>query len=408
MSLLDSYYKTNYTYFMKKSIKTFLKHPLKDTLNRSANPPVIRASTILFDTMQELYQHEKKVKKHQKVSHYSYGRYGSSTTIELENILKELEQAFHVFLTGTGFGGVALAIMALCRPEDEILVSDNVYGPTKEISEKLLKEFKVKAIFYNPESFEDLKNKVTKKTKMILVENPGSNTFEFQDLSKIVKLAKKKKIYSFLDNTWGTPLYLKPLKLGFDMSFSSATKYFSGHSDAMGGSLAVNKKVFKKIMFFYKLSGYRMSADEAYLIIRGLRTLDTRLKQHYENTLEVIRFLKKQKKIKEILYPHNRSSKNYKLWKKYYSGATGLFSIVIKSRKKSSVIKFVNSLELFGIGYSWGGFESLAILQELRSKKKDEYIQGRQYYRFKDDEHIVRLHIGLEEPKDLISDLKSC
>ena len=408
MSLLDSYYKTNYTYFMKKSIKTFLKHPLKDTLNRSANPPVIRASTILFDTMQELYQHEKKVKKHQKVSHYSYGRYGSSTTIELENILKELEQAFHVFLTGTGFGGVALAIMALCRPEDEILVSDNVYGPTKEISEKLLKEFKVKAIFYNPESFEDLKNKVTKKTKMILVENPGSNTFEFQDLSKIVKLAKKKKIYSFLDNTWGTPLYLKPLKLGFDMSFSSATKYFSGHSDAMGGSLAVNKKVFKKIMFFYKLSGYRMSADEAYLIIRGLRTLDTRLKQHYENTLEVIRFLKKQKKIKEILYPHNPSSKNYKLWKKYYSGATGLFSIVIKSRKKSSVIKFVNSLELFGIGYSWGGFESLAILQELRSKKKDEYIQGRQYYRFKDDEHIVRLHIGLEEPKDLISDLKSC
>ncbi len=408
MSLLDSYYKTNYTYFMKKSIKTFLKHPLKDTVNRSANPPVIRASTILFDTMQELYQHEKKVKKHQKVSHYSYGRYGSSTTIELENILKELEQAFHVFLTGTGFGGVALAIMALCRPEDEILVSDNVYGPTKEISEKLLKEFKVKAIFYNPESFEDLKNKVSKKTKMILVENPGSNTFEFQDLSKIVKLAKKKKIYSFLDNTWGTPLYLKPLKLGFDMSFSSATKYFSGHSDAMGGSLAVNKKVFKKIMFFYKLSGYRMSADEAYLIIRGLRTLDTRLKQHYENTLEVIRFLKKQKKIKEILYPHNPSSKNYKLWKKYYSGATGLFSIVIKSKKKSSVIKFVNSLELFGIGYSWGGFESLAILQELRSKKKDEYIQGRQYYRFKDDEHIVRLHIGLEEPKDLISDLKSC
>ena len=151
------------------------------------------------------------------------------------------------------------------------------------------------------------------------------------------------------------------------MSFSSATKYFSGHSDAMGGSLAVNKKVFKKIMFFYKLSGYRMAADEAYLIIRGLRTLDTRLKQHYENTKIVINFLKKQKKIIEILYPYKPSSKNYKFWKKYYSGATGLFSIVIKSKNKSSVIKFVNSLELFGIGYSWGGFESLAILQELRA-----------------------------------------
>ena len=391
---------------MKKSISTFLKHPTKDSSNRSANPPVTRASTILFNTMQEMYKHELKIKKHKKVSHFTYGRYGSTTTIELENILKELEQAYHVFLTGTGFGGIALALMALCRPGDEILVSDNVYGPTKEISQELMKEFKVDAKFYNPVSLDDLKRKISHKTKMILVENPGSNTFEFQDLSKIVKVAKRKKIFTLLDNTWGTPLYLKPLKLGFDMSFCSATKYFSGHSDAMGGSLAVNQKVFKKIMFFYKLSGYRMSADEAYLIIRGLRTLDTRLKQHYENTKTIIKFLKKQKKIKEILYPHNPSSKNYKLWKKYYSGATGLLSIVIKSKKKSSVIAFVNSLELFGIGYSWGGFESLAILQEIKSSKKDEYLKGRQFYRFNKDEHIVRLHIGLEDPKDLINDLK--
>ena len=239
---------------------------------------------------------------------------------------------------------------------------------------------------------------------MILVENPGSNTFEFQDLSKIVKLAKSKNIITLLDNTWGTPLYLKPLKIGFDLSFSSATKYFSGHSDAMGGTLSVNKKVFKKVMFFYKLSGYRMSADEAYLIIRGLRTLDVRLKQHYDNTKKVINFLKTQKKIKEILYPYKKGSKNYKLWKKYYTGATGLLSVVIKSKNKSSVIKFVNSLELFGIGYSWGGFESLAILQDLR--KSTEYTKGRKYFRYNTNEHIVRLHIGLEDPKDLINDLK--
>jgi cystathionine beta-lyase len=390
---------------MKKSITTFLKHPTKDNTNRSANPPVIRASTILFNSMQEINLHEKKIKSQKKITHYTYGRYGSSTTIELENIIKELEQAYHVFLTGTGFGGISLALMSLCRPGDEILVSDNVYGPTREISEDLLKEFDIKAKFYNPEKFEDLKNKVSKKTKMIVVENPGSNTFEFQDLSKIVKLAKNKNILTLLDNTWGTPLYLKPLKIGFDISFSSATKYFSGHSDAMGGTLAVNKKVFKKIMFFYKLSGYRMSADEAYLIIRGLRTLDVRLKQHYENTKKVINFLKNKKEIKEILYPYKQSSRNYKLWKKYYSGATGLLSIVIKSKSKASVVKFVNSLELFGIGYSWGGFESLAILQELR--KKTEYTKGRQYYRFNKDEHIVRLHIGLEDPKDLIIDLKN-
>ena len=389
---------------MKKSISTFLKHPTKDNANRSANPPVTRASTILFNSMQELHQHEKNINANKKISYYSYGRYGSSTTIELENIIKELEQAHHVFLTGTGFGGVALALMSVCRPGDEILVSDNVYGPTKEISEDLLKEFNINAIFYDPENFKDLENKITKKTRIIVVENPGSITFEFQDLSKIVKLAKRKNILTFLDNTWGTPLYLKPLKLGFDMSFTSATKYFSGHSDAMGGSLDVNKKVFKKVMFFYKLSGYRMSADEAYLIIRGLRTLDVRLKQHYENTKEIINFLKKQKKIKEILYPHKPSSKNYKLWKKYYSGANGLLSIVIKSKKKSSVIKFINSLELFGIGYSWGGFESLVIFQELRGVSK--YTKKRHYFRFDKDEHIVRLHIGLEDPKDLIVDLK--
>ena len=389
---------------MKKSISTFLKHPTKDNTNRSANPSVTRASTILFNSMQELYKHERKIKANRKITYYSYGRYGSSTTIELENIIKKLENAYHVFLTGTGFGGVALAIMSLCRPGDEILVSDNVYGPTKEISSELVKEFNIKAHFYNPDDFADLKNKISKKTKMIIVENPGSNTFEFQDLSKIIKLAKRKNILSFLDNTWGTPLYLKPLKIGFDLSFCSATKYFSGHSDAMGGSLAVNKKVFKKVMFFYKLSGYRMSADEAYLIIRGLRTLDVRLKKHYENTKMIINFLKKQKKIKEILYPHNPSSKNFKLWKKYYSGANGLFSIVIKSKNKSSVIKFVNSLKLFGIGYSWGGFESLALLQDLRTKTK--YTEARKYFRFAKDEHIVRLHIGLEDPKDLINDLK--
>ena len=362
---------------MKKSISTFLKHPTKDNANRSANPSVTRASTILFNSMQELHQHEKKIKANKKISHYSYGRYGSSTTIELENILKGLEQAYHVFLTGTGFGGVALAIMSICRPGDEILVSDNVYGPTKEISENLVCEFNIKARFYDPDNFNDLKNKISNKTKMILVENPGSNTFEFQDLSQIVKLAKRKKIIPFLDNTWGTPLYLKP----------------------------VNRKVFKKVMFFYKLSGYRMSADEAYLIIRGLRTLDVRLKQHYENTKVVINFLKKQKKIKEILYPHKPSSKNYKLWRKYYSGANGLFSIVVKSNKKSSVIKFVNSLKLFGIGYSWGGFESLVLLQDLRGNTK--YTKKRNFFRFKKDEHIVRLHIGLEDPKDLIYDLKS-
>ena len=384
---------------MKKSINTRLKHSSKDQLNRSANPPVVRASTILFDSMQELAAHEKKIINRKRITHYNYGRYGSQTTIELENIIKDLEEAYHVFLTPTGFGAVSLCLMALCRPGDEVLVSDNVYNPTRELSSNLFPELNIKAVFYNPNDINDLKKKISNKTKLIFVENPGSITFEFQDLNEIIKIAKKRKIYTALDNTWGTPLYLKPIPLGFDLSISSATKYFSGHSDAMGGTLAVNKNVYKKIKFYNRFLGTRLSADEAYLIIRGIRTLDTRLKAHYENTLKVIKFLKTQKKIKEILYPHKPGSKNFKMWKKYYSGGTGLLSILIKSKNKASVIKFVNNLELFGIGYSWGGFESLAIYQDIK--------KSRDFYKLSNDEHLVRLHIGLEDPNDLINDLKN-
>ena len=156
-----------------------------------------------------------------------------------------MEESYHVFLTPTGFGSVFLAIFSIVRPGDEILVADPVYNPTRILTEDFLKDFKIKTIFYDPHDLETLKKKITKKTKMIFVENPGSNSFEFQDLSKIVSIAKKNKIFSAIDNTWGTPYFLKPIKLGFDMSIVSATKYYSGHSDVMGGSLAVNKKVFK-------------------------------------------------------------------------------------------------------------------------------------------------------------------
>jgi cystathionine beta-lyase len=384
---------------MKKSISTLLKHSSFSKINRSANPAVVRASTILFNSMQELASHEKKITNNRPITHYAYGRYGSQTTIELQKIVKELEQAHHVFLHSTGFGSVSLIFMALCQSGDEVLVADNVYQPTREITEKLLPNYNIEAKYYDPNNLNDLKNKITKKTKLIFVENPGSITFEFQDLKEIIKIAKKNNILTAMDNTWGTPFYLKPLSLGFDASISSATKYFSGHSDAMGGTLSVNKKIYNKVKFCDKLLGSRLSADEAYLIIRGIRTLDVRLKAHYENTKKVINFLKKQKKIKEILYPHKPSSKNYKMWKKYYSGATGLLSIVIKAKTKSSVFKFINKLELFGIGYSWGGFESLAIYHDISKKRK--------FYRIEKNEHLVRLHIGLEDPKDLITDLKN-
>ena len=382
---------------MKYSDITKLKHLAQDKKSRSANPAIVRASTVFFKSMQEIIKHEKLVKKDKKVDFYEYGRGGSQTTIALQNFVTELEGAHRVFLTPTGFAAVSLSIMSVCRPGDEIIVTDACYHPTRMITSELLKEFGAKTQFYNPDDFESLKEKVTEKTKMIFVENPGSSTFEFQDLSKIIRLAKKNNIITAIDNTWGTPLFFKPLKLGFDISISSATKYFSGHSDVMLGTVAVNKKIYSKVEFYNRLAGYRVSADDAYLVLRGLRTLDVRLERHQKNTKQIINFLRKEKKIKEVLYPYKKGTKNYKNWKKYYSGATGLLSVIIQSKSKNSVFKFINSLKLFGIGQSWGGFESLALYQKIQRIYK-KYI--------KKNHHIVRLHIGLEDPSELIADLK--
>jgi len=385
---------------MRKSIKTYLKTAAKDYFSRSVNPPVVRASTILFKSMQELRKHQKDIAKGKDVEHWDYGRSGTQTTVQLQKLLRRLEDAHQVFLTPTGFAAVALAIMSICRPGDEIVISDGVYRPTQKLTDDLLKEFNIKTIWYNPNSFEDLKKKITKKTKLIYVENPGSNTFEMNDLGKIVSLAKIKNIFTAIDNTWATAYFFKPLKLGFDISITSATKYYSGHSDVMAGTVAVNKKVYKKVWWYNHVSGYRLSADDAYLIIRGIRTLDIRLEKHQENTRKVINFLKTQKKVYKILYPYKTSSKEFKLLKKYYSGSSGLLSIIIKSKSKNSVYKFVNSLELFGIGYSWGGFESLAVYTDPVE------LGTRRYFELKKNEHLVRLHIGLEDPKDIINDLK--
>ena len=384
---------------MSKSFKTFLKHTAKDFHNQSVNPPVVRASTIIFKTLQDIRKMQDKAKRNPTGGHFDYGRQGTSTTHILSKILNEIEESYHVFLTPTGFGAVFLAIFSVTRPGDEIIASDPTYNPTRVLTEDFLKEFDIKTNFYNPHDLKTLEKKITNKTKLIFVENPGSNSFDFQDLGKILSIAKKKKIYTAIDNTWGTPYYLKPIKLGFDMSIVSATKYYSGHSDVMGGSLAVNKKVFKEVDKTNKITGLRLGPDDAYLITRGLRTLDVRLDKHERNAKQVSEFLSKYKNIK-LLYPHKKDSFNFRMWKKYYSGASGLLGLKIKAKNKNSVIKFVNSLKLFGYGYSWGGFESLALHQNVREQG------NRSYLKLAKNEYIVRLHIGLEDPKDLIADIK--
>ena len=386
-------------FFMPKSFKTFLKHTAKDFHNQSVNPPVVRASTIIFKSMQHIRKTQIKADKNPTGGHYDYGRQGTSTTHILQKILTKLEESYHVFTTPTGFGSVFLAIFSVVRPGDEIIVSDPVYNPTRFLTQSYLKEFDIKTIFYDPHNLNTLEKNITKKTKLIFVENPGSNSFEFQDLGKILSIAKKNKILTAIDNTWATPYYFKPIKFGFDMSIVSATKYYSGHSDVMGGSLAVNKKVFNRVKIAEKITGLRLGPDDAYLITRGLRTLDVRLDRHSENAKKVASFLYKNKKIK-VLYPYKKNSLNFRLWNKYYSGASGLMGLKIKAKKISSIKKFVNSLKLFGYGYSWGGFESLVLHQEFNETGIREYMN------LAKDEHLVRLHIGLEDPSDLISDIK--
>ena len=384
---------------MSNSFKTFLKHTAKDFHNQSVNPPVVRASTIIFKSMEHIRKTQAKAKKNPTGGHYDYGRQGTSTTHILQKILTRLEESYHVFTTPTGFGAVFLAIFSVTRPGDEIIVSDPVYNPTRLLTENFLKEFNIKTVFYNPHDLKTLEKNITKKTKLILVENPGSNSFEFQDLGKIISIAKKNKILTAIDNTWATPYYFKPIKFGFDMSIVSATKYYSGHSDVMGGSLAVNKKVFNKVNAAEKITGLRLGPDDAYLITRGLRTLDVRLDRHRENAKKVASFLSKYKKF-ILLYPYKKDSYNFRMWKKYYSGASGLMGLKIKSKNINSVRKFVNSLKLFGYGYSWGGFESLVLHQEFRE------TGNRKYMNLAKDEHLVRFHIGLEDPNDLIADIK--
>ncbi len=386
-------------FFMGKSFKTFLKHTAKDFYNQSVNPPVVRASTIIFKSMRDIRNMQNKAIKNPRGGYFDYARQGTSTTYILQKILTKLEESYHVFTTQTGFGSVFLAIFSVVRPGDEILVADPVYSPTRVLTENYLKEFNIKTIFYDPHNLKTLQKNITSKTKLIFVENPGSNTFDFQDLNKIVSIAKKNKLYTVIDNTWGTPYYLKPIKLGFDMSIVSATKYYSGHSDVMGGSLAVNKKVFQKVKIAEKITGQRLGPDDAYLITRGLRTLDVRLDRHSDNAKKVAAYLLTNKKIK-LLYPYKKNSQNFKMWKKYYSGASGLMGLKIKAKSVISVRKFVNSLKLFGYGYSWGGFESLVLHQENRE------IGKRKYMNLAKDEHLVRLHIGLEDSSDLIADIK--
>ncbi len=367
----------------------------KDDTYGSVNPSIVRASTIFYDKIEKLYSSEKNILKENKKNHH-YGRVGTTTNLQLDYILKKLEKSEYVLTCPSGLAAIALTIIANCKSGDEILITDSAYYPSKAIS-NFLEKYNVNVVYYDPRNLDNLKSLITKKTKILFVENPSSHTFEFQDLNKLLSIAKSKKVISVIDNTWSTAMLFKPINFGFDFSITAGTKYLSGHSDILIGSVAFNKKYAANMMRTYRVLGYHVSPDDAYLCIRGIRTLDIRLKKHEENTLKVCKFLKKQKKVSRIFYPVG-SDTNYKNWKKYYKGRTGLLGVAFLNTNKKKIYSAINSSKIFVKGYSWGGYESMVIPASI-GDRKFKYLDN--------NETLLRFHIGLENINDILGDLKN-
>ena len=283
-----------------------------------------------------------------------------------------------------------------------MILSDNVYEPTKQIAEKFLSKMGIETVYFNPKDLGKLEDKITKRTKAVFFESPGSLTFEILDINKLVSICSKSDLFTIIDNTWATPLYFKPFKYGIDISVHAGTKYMVGHSDVFMGAVTYNKRAQAYIEETFDILRISSNADDAYMANRGLRTINVRMKKQFENALRVCEFLSDHKKIIEILYPPFYRSRDHDLWKKYFLGGGGsLMSIIIDNENNDieTLDKFIDGLSLFGIGASWGGYESLVMPIFPKRETTKEWL--------KYPNSMARIHIGLEDADDLIQDLGS-
>ena len=357
------------------------------------NPPIYRTSTVLFKNIKEL---RKAIVN--RFNQTYYGRYGTPTTFALEEGIAEIENGYRTIATSSGMSSISISLLSLLSKDDHCLISDCIYYPTKKFANKILKKFGVKIDFYNPSDLDTLKKKINKKTKLIFMESPASLTFEVEDVSEIIKIAKKKKIITMLDNSWATPFYFSPINIGIDISIIAATKYISGHADTMLGLITVkNEKLFLKIKDTAVNLGDSPGPQECYLSLRGLRTLSTRLEQHRSNALKIARLLESNDKVSKVFHPALPKNENYSLWNKYFTGSTGLFSFILKEQSKNKVFKMIDKLELFKLGFSWGGYESLILPVFPKSERK--------VAKWNEKGVLLRIHVGLENVDDLINDL---
>lgn len=360
----------------------------KAGLGTAVNPSISRASTLLFDRAEDLYRSDVR----------GYGRHGTEIHDALIEAFNDLEDGAGTVLCSSGLAACTFAILSQVKSGDHILLTDSSYGPTRYFCHGHLKKMGIETEMYDPRIGADISTLIRKNTSLILLESPGSLSFEIQDIPAICKVAKANDVVTIIDNTWSAGLSFNPLKLGVDISCHAATKYFGGHSDIMYGAIISRTKTkHDEVKLTAKHLGNATSPDDTYQILRGFRTLVTRFQQQEYSSLTLANWLAKHDRITQVLHPAHPTHPDYDLWKRDFTGGGCIFSVIFKPCSNEDVIKFVNALKIFGIGFSYGGFESLCIHCDPQLKRQHaEKLNG----------PLVRFSCGLENVEDLKSDIE--
>ena len=354
------------------------------------NTPIYRGSTILFPTVACLEANDQE---------FTYGRLGTPTVRALEAAIAELEGGHATLLTPSGLSAIATTFLALLSAGDHVLVSDSVYRPTRRFCDNVLKRLGVEVAYYDPCVGAGIEGLIKANTKVVFTESPGSQTFEVQDVPALAAAAHAASALLILDNTWATPLFFKSFAHGADVSIQAATKYIGGHADVMLGAITAAKDVWPRVARTHEDFGLCVGPEDAYLGLRGFRSLGVRLARHQASALAVAEWLQNRPEVARVLYPALPSDPGHALWKRDFTGSSGLFSIVLKPVPKEAVAAMLDGLELFGMGYSWGGFESLIIPFDPGAYRTATV--------WKEAGPAIRLHIGLEDVDDLKADLEA-
>jgi cysteine-S-conjugate beta-lyase len=355
------------------------------------NPPVYHASTVLYPTADDFLAHR---------ARYQYGRRGTPTTEALEGALAELEgeRCAKVALLPSGLAAISAALLSVLKSGDHLLVTDSAYGPTRKFCDEILSRLGVATTYYDPLIGAGIAELFRPNSRAVYLESPGSLSFEMQDVAAIARAAHDKGALVLMDNTWATPLYFRPLEHGVDLAIQAGTKYIGGHSDVMLGTVAASATAAAALEDTVRLTGLCEGPDDVYLGLRGLRTLAVRMERHCESGIAVARWLERRPEVLRLLHPAMPSHPGHAMWKRDFTGACGLFSVVLKPVPQKAVHAFLDSLALFGIGASWGGYESLAIPFDCTAMRTAT--------RWAPGGPTVRLHIGLEAVQDLLADLE--